>query len=113
MVSPVPPTLVPAARALAERVLADRVQPLRLSRQLGWLQLAGCLVAVAYGLFVVATGSGGSQAAGSFVLGYAVVWGAGGVVNAIIVPRRARERARRVLVLTADDTGQAASRHWQ
>jgi hypothetical protein len=96
------PGLYPPARALARRVLAREVPVPRVPRPLGWILLLLAVAYTAFGVVILASGHGKSQAQGVInTIGggadIAVV-----VATVLLTPRRARRRAERVLAITSD-----------
>jgi hypothetical protein len=94
---PLEPALLEAARALAVRVLADRVRKLRLSRRLGWAQLGMTVAYGGCGIAVLVVGHAAQQGLGAIFVLNAVISGVSAVYNAVLVPRRNRLNAERVL----------------
>jgi hypothetical protein len=83
---PLEPALLEAARALAVRVLADRVRNLRRSRRLGWAQLGMTVAYGGCGIAVLVVGSAGQQGLGVIFVLNAVISGVTAVYGAVLVP---------------------------
>jgi hypothetical protein len=96
------PGLYRPARALARRVLAGEVPVPRVPRPLGWILLLLAVAYTAFGVVILASGHGKSQAQGVIN----TIWGGADiavvVATVLLAPRRARRRAERVLAVTGD-----------
>ena len=91
------PALAGPAQALAARVLADQVRSLRQTRRTGQVQMVVGVVAAVFAVVVFAGGwSWLGNSAGQAAI-WGVLWSVIGCSNGIVLPRRIRRNAERVL----------------
>jgi hypothetical protein len=94
---PLRPELLPPARALAERVLADEIPSVRRSRRAGKASLAIWAAYAGFAIFIEVTGYGGDRPLSALFGFYAILGGSGAFTVAVLSPRRMRRNAERLL----------------
>jgi hypothetical protein len=97
-----PASLRPELLAAA-RIAADGFRTLRLTRRLGWGQLATGAVALVFGVGVLAAGWGGNQFFGANAVLEAALFVPAGAYTALVIPRRRRRGAQNYLATAAPE----------